>query len=90
MSNNPFSVTVYRGQYKGRENPSFRATYSLYSCHVQSPLLRELIKICMRDLCRYYCTFTHLLSFLGIKQEVALVINDLLDLYNHFELVHSG
>ena len=90
MSNNPFSVTVYRGLYKDGENPSFRATYSLHSCHVQSSLLRELIKICMCNLCRYCCTSIHLLSFLGIKQEAALVINDLLvdDLYNHFELLH--
>ena len=53
---------------------------SLYSCRTRSPLLRELIRIPVRAIriqldSSNYCTFTHLLSFLGIE-EAALDTDD--------------
>ena len=55
---------------------------SLYSCHAQSPLIGVLFGIPTCGLSQTklessnYCTFTHHLSFVGIKERAAIVIDD--------------
>ena len=85
-------VMSYKGKISLHFDPS-----SLYSCCVQSLLLREIIRICTCGLQLYssnYSMFAHLLSFLGIQEEAALIIEveirSSLDLHVHFEQLHPG
>ena len=66
----------------------------------QGALLWALIRIPTSGLSRYslilsnYCTFAHLLSFLGIEEQSAVIasneIRPWLDLYVHFERPRPG
>ena len=80
--------------YKGVINLHFDLP-SLYSYRTRSPLLWALIRILYLDTARFIepLYVRSLFSFLGIKEQLAVVNNEiqlLLNLYVHFERLRPG